>query len=61
MIREINLPLLVVKIWEIFASYIIFSLIDLYSKYNQVELDKKLQDLISFITFFSFIKTTISL
>ena len=37
-----------------FASCAIFSLIDFFSDYNQVELDKKSQDFTIFITFLGF-------
>ena len=49
-IRDANLPPSVNKFSKKFVKYIITSLIDFFSGYNQIELDEKRRDLIAFYT-----------
>ena len=48
--RDINLPLLVDKFVEEFVGYYIISLVNLYSRYNQITLNPKSRDIIAFFT-----------
>ncbi len=48
--RDTNLPLLVDKFVDKFARCYIISLVDLYSRYNQMLLNPKSRDLIVFFT-----------
>ena len=48
--RDVNLPLLVDKFVEEFVGYYIISLVDLYSRYNQMLLNPKSRDLTVFFT-----------
>jgi len=49
-VRNINLPPSVDEFFKEFAEYIIASLINFFSGYNQIELDKKSRDLTAFHT-----------
>src|SRR3979490_1623030 len=49
-IQDANLPPSIDEFSEEFASYQMASLIDLFSRYNQIELDAKSRDLIGFQT-----------
>ena len=48
--RDTNLPLLVDKFVDKFARCYIISLVDLYSRYNQMMLNPKSRDIIAFFT-----------
>ena len=48
--RDANLPLSANEFFEEFAGCAISSLIDFFSNYNQVELDKESQDFTAFMT-----------
>ena len=48
--RDANLPLNINKILEEFARYVITSLINFFSGYNQITLIEKSRDLTRFIT-----------
>ncbi len=47
-VKDINLPPSVDEFSKKFISYIITSLIDFFSNYNQIKLDKKSRDLTTF-------------
>src|SRR6266536_2921169 len=47
-IRDINFPPSINEFFEEFTKYIITFLIDFFSGYDQIELDKKSRDLIAF-------------
>src|SRR6266498_1048025 len=49
-IRDVNLPPSVNEFFKEFAGYIIASLIDFFSDYDQIKLDKKNRDLTTFHT-----------
>lgn len=59
-IKNANLPLSTDKFLEKFADYAILSFIYFFFGYDQVELDKKSQDLIGFMTPLGFIRITTS-
>lgn len=59
MIWDVNLSLSANKFSEKFDGCAIFSLIDFFSGYNQVELDKESQDFTTFITLLGLIAMTI--
>jgi len=48
--RDVNLPLLVDKFVEEFVGYYIISLVNLYSRYNQITLNPKSRDIMTFFT-----------
>ena len=48
--RDTNLPLLVDKFVEEFVGCYIISLVNLYSRYNQITLNPKSRDIIAFFT-----------
>ena len=48
--RDVNLPPLVDKFVEEFTRYYITSLVDLYSRYNQMTLNPKSRDITAFFT-----------
>ena len=54
-IRDTNFPLFINKFLEDFARYTIATLIDFFSRYNQVELHIDSRPLVAFITPNSFI------
>ena len=60
-IRDANVPLLVNKFSKEFAKCKIASLINFFSEYNQVELDKRCKDIIAIITSQELIKQIILL
>src|SRR6266536_6541219 len=47
-IRDINLPPFINEFFEEFTGYIIVFLIDFFSSYDQIELNKRSRDLITF-------------
>ena len=49
-IKDINLPPSVNEFFKKFAGYIIASLIDFFSDYDQIKLNKKNRDLTAFHT-----------
>ncbi len=49
-VRDVNLPPSIDKFFEKFVEYVITSLIDFFSGYNQIKLDKKSRNLITFHT-----------
>jgi len=49
-IRNTNLPSSVNEFFKKFAGYVIASLIDFFSDYDQIELDEKSRDLTTFHT-----------
>ena len=49
-VKDINLPPSINEFFEKFINYIIVSLIDFFSGYNQIKLDKKSRDLTAFHT-----------
>ncbi len=58
-IKDGNLPLVINKFSEEFDNCVITSLIDFFSGYDQVELNERSRDLISFHTFIRFYRMTI--
>ena len=56
--RDVNLPLLVDKFVEEFARCYIISLVDLYSRYNQMLLNPKSRDLTVFFTLLRLLRNT---
>ena len=48
--RDVNLPLLVDKFVEEFVGYYIISLVNFYSRYNQMTLNPKSRDITAFFT-----------
>ncbi len=57
-IRNGNLPLAINKFLEEFGNYVIISLINFFSGYNQIKLDEKSKNLTNFHTFIKFYKIT---
>ena len=57
-LQDANMPLLVNKFLEEFAKYQCASLIDFFSRYNQLTLNVKSKDIIAFITPLSLLKMT---
>ena len=47
-IRDVNLPPSINEFFKKFVRYVIAFLIDFFSNYNQIKLDKKSRDLITF-------------
>ena len=56
--RDANLPLLVDEFVDEFARCYIISLVDLYSRYNQMSLDPKSRDLTAFFTLLGLLRNT---
>ena len=57
-IRNGNLPLAINKFLEEFGNYVIISLINFFSGYNQIKLDEKSRNLINFHTLIRFYRIT---
>jgi|SRR6266536_3268656 len=57
-VRDVNLPPSVDEFFKEFAGYIIASLIDFFSGYDQIELDEKSRDLTAFYTSIGLLKMT---
>ncbi len=57
-IKDGNLPLVINEFSEEFDNYIITSLIDFFSGYNQIKFDERSRDLISFYIFIKFYRIT---
>ena len=57
-IRDVNLPSSINEFSEEFTKYIIASLIDFFSGYDQIKLDEKNKDLITFYTPIRLLKIT---
>ena len=60
-LQDANMPLLIDKFLKEFAKYQYASLIDFFSKYNQLTLNVKSKDIIAFITPLSLLKINIPL
>ncbi len=58
-VRDANLSSFINEFSEEFAGYIIASLIDFFSNYNQIKLDEKSRDLITFHTSIGLLKVII--
>ncbi len=58
-IRDTNLPPSVNEFFEKFVKYIIASLIDFFSGYNQIKFNKKSRDLTAFYTPIGLLRMTI--
>ncbi len=58
-IRDANLPPFIDEFFKEFVGYIIASLIDFFSGYNQIEFDEKSRDLIVFHTFIGLLRMII--
>src|SRR5207248_10464180 len=56
--RDVNLPLLVDKFVEEFVGYYITSLVNLYSRYNQMTLNPKSRDITAFFTLLRLLRYT---
>ncbi len=56
--RDANLPLLVDEFTDKFVRCYITSLVDLYSRYNQMSLDPKSRDLTAFFTLLRLLRNT---
>ncbi len=55
-IRDTNLPPSINEFFKEFTKYIIASLIDFFSDYNQIELNKKNRDLIILYIFLGLLR-----
>ncbi len=58
-IRDGNLSPAINEFSEKFGNYVIISLIDFFSGYNQIKLNEKFRDLISFYILIKFYRMTI--
>ncbi len=58
-IKDANFPPSVNEFFEKFIKYIIAFLIDFFSGYDQIKLNKKSRDLIIFYTFIKLLRMTI--
>ena len=56
--RDVNLPLLVDKFTKEFARCYIISLVNLYSRYNQITLNPKSRDITAFFTLLRLLRYT---
>lgn len=57
--RDANLPFLANEFLEKFAGCVIFSFINFFLSYDQVELNKASRDLTGFMTFLGLMRITI--
>jgi len=57
-IRDVNIPLNIDEFSEEFVGYIVVSLLDFFSRYNQALLNMKSKDITAFQTLLSFVQTT---
>ena len=57
-VRDINVLLTIDKFLEEFAGYQVASLIDFFSRYDQVELDKQCRDMTAMMTLLGLVRQT---
>src|SRR6266511_5881101 len=57
-VRDANLPLFINEFSEEFVGYVIVFLIDFFSDYDQIELNKKSRDLTTFYTLIGLLRMT---